>query len=1402
MWLFLILSGLAPFLELAGADDSIPKYMLVLPARLNYPSSDKLCMDLGDVETSVVLSITLETKNKTHVLLDGFRWHEKQLKCLTFTVPPPADGSEEVAAIRLSDAQGKIDEQKQVLIQKAESGTFLQMDKPIYSPGQLVQFRIITLDEGFMPLATEHQLVELQDPAGNRIAQWNNVQPDNGVVQLSYQLAAEPMLGVYRIIVDHGKAFLNFEVLEYVIRKFEVVVVQPAIIYSADSNFPLKVCGRYTYGKPVRGLMQISLCQKAYRYFWRSPDTTAPAPTDICQDFKGQTDRTGCFSATVELSQFRPSSYEYSHSIDVEASLEEAGTGVQANVARQFYMSDQAGSMNFVETDDYYHQGYPFRGKLKALQRDGSIMKNHDVFLVINLNNNQTNMLLTTDSNGIAEFSLDTEAWNGKGVSLEGRLHLEDPVYEPGKINQYHQNAFLYLQPYYTTAKSTVKVRRVPGVLPCNQEQEIQVDYSIKDSDLGEEGKAKGVTFSYYVTGKGKILMHGQKNVGGDGGGLQGSFSISLTFTSDFAPQPSLVVYSLFHDGGAIADKISFEVSMCFKNQVSLGLSQQQELPGTSIDLELKATPGSLCAIRAVDQSVLLLRNDRDFTNTTVYDRFYFLGGYPYQVTEYDHCDELGPIGDPMPLARSKRYSWRPWFDDGGVDFFSFLKVMGLKVLSNNKIKKPATCRHHYSPYGMVASRLLGGGLQSGSRPALASESCPWSSDADVDAQVRQNFPETWIWKLYNVDPSGEKSVALTVPDTITEWKVSMFCTSQSSGLGISSPARLTVFKPFFVDVTLPYSVIRGESFPMIATVFNYLKHCMWVQVILSKSEDYQVQPCKDCEYTSCLCAGEAKTYSWNVKASKLGVMNFTITTMALKSEQLCGGEQTAVPEKGRSDTLIKSLLVRPEGVLAEKAHSSLLCPEGASASDSFSLELPEDVVPDSARAQVSVLGYQRQLQYKHRDGSYSAFGESDGQGNTWLTAFVIKVFSKAEEYTFIDDEDIQAALRWLASYQQPDGSFANVGKLFHRTMKGGVNNVISLTAYIIGALLEAKKPLEDPVVKNGLDYLKTTVSDTTDIYVHGLLAYVFTLAGDVAMRQMLLTKLDQQAIKSGGQIYWSPRTGPASTENPWSQPESVSVELTAYVLLARLSPQNVSKEDIKKATDIVAWLAKQQNAYGGFASTQDTVVALQALAKYGAVTYTRSEDLLITVKSDKTFQQSFHVDDTNRLVLQQATLPDIPGEYAMQASGKGCGYVQAVLRYNIPPSKNEDTFTLDVKAVGKGCGQEAAPRFLTLHISASYVGSRGTSNMAMIEVKMLSGFHPVQGTNHDLKQQPLVKRVEIGEEHLTIYLDQLGKERQTYTLAMSQDIPVKDLKPAAVKVYDYYQPDEQSTVEYEDPCY
>ncbi|XP_034641885.1 alpha-2-macroglobulin-like protein 1 isoform X3 [Trachemys scripta elegans] len=1465
MWL-LLLSTLALLLQSAVTDDPVPNYVVVLPARLSYPSMEKVCMDLSNVKSSMLLTITLETKIKTYKLLDRFVWERRQLNCFSFPVPPPSGGTEEVATIQLSGGGGKskIAEKKQVLIQRASNSTFVQTDKPIYVPGQLVRFRIVTLNSNFIPLNDKYLLVELKDPENNRIGQWLNVKPARGIVQLSFQLAAEPPLGTYTINVDSGKAYSIFSVEEYVLPKFKVVVAEPTRIFTSDTSFPLKVCGKYTYGKPVQGTVQVSLCQTAYTWYI---DRTESEPTDICQNVTGQTDKTGCFSASVDLAFFSLVSPRYSHNINMVATLVEAGTGVEANATHVVFMSEQAGTMSFEDSDNYYHPGYPYSGKIKALDREGSILKKQPIFLVINAGNTQSHQNLTTDSTGVATFILDTATWNRSEVSLEGRFKLLDLVYGPTRIRQYYLNAFLHLKPYYSTTKSYLKIQRLRGVLPCGQKQVVQVDYSIDRMDLGD--KAREILFSFYVVGKRKLIEDGQKRVNiKKNGGLMGSFSIPLTFTSHFAPDPSLVVYAMFPDGGVVADKVQFTVSMCFKNQVNLEFSQQQDLPGATVNLQLRAAPNSLCAIRAVDQSVLLLRPERELSNSSVYGMLDFSnGGYPYQVDEYNDCYISRPfpmpVINPVPVDRSKRSIIpRPWFDQG-ADFFSFLKEMGLKILSNGKIKRPQDCRSYpiwYYKKNILMEAPMPPAIMEDSGRVPVVESQPPSVVESSESQVREFFPETWIWELYPIESSGKKQVPVTLPDTITEWKASMFCTSESSGFGISPTVGLTAFKPFFVDLTLPYSVIRGESFTLTATVFNYLKQCIRIQITLAKSEKYQVKSCKGCEYTSCLCADEARTYYWNVTATKLGEVNFTITTVALPSRELCGGRKVTVPNKGRSDTLIKPLLVRPEGVLMEKSHSSLLCPEGNSASDSVSLQLPEDVVLDSARAQVSVLGdimgsalqnldrlvqmpsgcgeqnmvlfapiiyvlqylektgqlseelktravgflqtgYQRQLQYKHRDGSYSAFGESDGEGNTWLTAFVTKCFIQAKRHIFIDDKNIEDALKWIAGNQQANGCYANVGKLFHTAMKGGINDNISLAAYITAALLEAGKPLADPMVKNSLQCLRNASSNATDIYTQALLAYVYSLAGDTVTRQLLLTKLDQQAIKSGGQIHWSRKPAQSPTEYSWSQPKSVDVELTAYVLLALLATEKVSKEEIASATGIVAWLARQQNAYGGFASTQDTVVALQALARYGAVTFIKSGNVSVTVKSGRNFQQSFHVEATNRLVLQQQPLPDIPGNYTIQAAGTGCVYVQTVLRYNVPPSKNAETFILRVRAGEDKCEKQTPPRFLSLNISVSYVGSRGTSNMVIIKLKLLSGFYPVRGTNYFLQQQPFVKRVEIGAEDLTIYLDQLNKETQTYSFTMSQDIPVKDLKPAVVKVYDYYQPDEQATVEYTDPC-
>ena len=71
--------------------------------------------------------------------------------------------------------------------------------------------------------------------------------------------------------------------------------------------------------------------------------------------------------------------------------------------------------------------------------------------------------------------------------------------------------------------------------------------------------------------------------------------------------------------------------------------------------------------------------------------------------------------------------------------------------------------------------------------------------------------------------------MSVKIPDTITTWYANGFALSTSDGIGISKPTTIRGFQPFFISLTLPYSVKRGEILKIPATVFNYLDKCPFI---------------------------------------------------------------------------------------------------------------------------------------------------------------------------------------------------------------------------------------------------------------------------------------------------------------------------------------------------------------------------------------------------------------------------------------------------------------------------------------------------------------------------------------------------------------------------------------------
>ncbi|NWH94482.1 A2MG protein, partial [Aegithalos caudatus] len=234
-------------------------YLVLVPFMIHTDSQEKICIQLTHLNESVTLSATLEYQGENRSLIDDVVSEKDVFTCIPFSLPKsrlPLPAM--FLTVTVKGATLQFSSQKLVVVQDSESLVFIQTDKPIYKPGQTVLFRIVSLDEEFRP-------VNEMDPKKNRLYQWTNVELEMGFIQLFFNLTSEPIQGTYRVVAQKaaGKTVQHsFSVEEYVLPKFEVTVKMPKVISILDEELKVTVCGLYTFGKPVPGLVNFRVCRK------------------------------------------------------------------------------------------------------------------------------------------------------------------------------------------------------------------------------------------------------------------------------------------------------------------------------------------------------------------------------------------------------------------------------------------------------------------------------------------------------------------------------------------------------------------------------------------------------------------------------------------------------------------------------------------------------------------------------------------------------------------------------------------------------------------------------------------------------------------------------------------------------------------------------------------------------------------------------------------------------------------------------------------------------------------------------------------------------------------------------------------------------------------------------------
>uniref|UniRef100_A0A8C3EQM3 CD109 molecule n=2 Tax=Corvus moneduloides TaxID=1196302 RepID=A0A8C3EQM3_CORMO len=1254
-----------------------------------------------------------------------------------------ASGNYELLVEGHADGRRIFSNRTSLMYMSKSSSVFIQTDKSMYKPGQDVLFRIVTVYPDLKPYKVSLNIY-IRDPRRKLIQQWLMEEGDLGVVSKKFQLSMNPPLGDWSIEVEvNGQVhYQRFKVMEYVLPKFDVMITTPLYYSLRDDDVTGVVSARYTYGKPVKGTVTVTCLSVSYWTNKRNITTTVEINGSVnvtCNKLMLQ-------NLNAEQSWHQGDS-DYIEPIEMIAVVTESLTGISQNSSTIIFPKQSDYFIEFLDYSRVIKPSLNFIATLKVSRSDSNQLTADERQNLVTITAQQSDLLFHHSSLS----HLENEATEERNLTVHvlnytvpenGVIDVEFPILSDTKT--------LRVQAEFLSSKTDIGVY---DVFSSPSQTYLQVKTKSQDIKAGKPFELSIASnkpvreYHYLVLSKEQIMAFGTK----------ATETFSLTAENSWAPLISILVFYVDELGVVVNDALTVPIQPALDDKIKISWSKDKVKPSEKVSLKISTTePGSVIGLSVVDRSTKLLGEGSDITEESVLHELNL-----YSTVQY------------FPLVRGS----------SGVFQKCSLWVSTDAVLEEDK--------EHFLYGGMIP-------IEDG-----FGDDMPVSKNGPPDFSnlyVRTHFPETWLWIDTEMRSDTETTMDAIVPDTITSWVASAFVISENGGLGVTAaPVEVTVI----LDM--------NDAFEIILTS-NEINATANQQSISVPSED-------------------GKTVQFPIKPKQLGEIPIKVTAISSVA----------------SDAVIQKILVKAEGLEQTYSQTVLLDLTGnkrQAVSKTLEFTFPLDVVSDSERVQVTAVGdllgpsihglsslikmpygcgeqnminfapnvyvlqyltktrqlkedirskavsflrkgYQRELLFQRDDGSFSAFGNEDPSGSTWLSAFVLRCFLQARPFLDIDEDVLMDTAKWIVRHQKLNGEFQEPGKVLHSDLQGGTSNPITLTAYIMSSLLGFPDKQHAYAIKTATNFLEDKLGEgISDNYTLALVTYALSWAKSTKAKEAL-NMLNQRAEHQGEFRFW---VTPASEISDSWQPRSIDIELAAYALLSHFH-----QDRLAEGIPIMKWLSHQRNHLGGFSSTQDTVVALQALSLFAALTAASKTEMDITVTAPSLeVPETFSIDTQNRFLLQAKEIP--PAQQmtiTVSAEGMGFAVFQLNVVYNTKHTdqrlrsvQNQEAFDLNVDVKD----DREDKNHLTLNVCTRYFGS-GTasrSGMVLMEVGLLSGFSlspdfvPLDKT---------VKKTEKDNGKVNLYLDSLNETQVCVDIPAVRDFKVANIQDASVTVVDYYEP-------------
>lgn len=711
------------------------------------------------------------------------------------------------------------------------------------------------------------------------------------------------------------------------------------------------------------------------------------------------------------------------------------------------------------------------------------------------------------------------------------------------------------------------------------------------------------------------------------------------------------------------------------------------------------------------------------------------------------------------------------------------------------------------------------------SADAMISTSFTMEQIGAAPAHVRSYFPEAlYINPEILTDGSGAATITIPLADSITTWRMAMLASTESGALG-SSVSGIKVFQDFFVDLDLPVTLTQGDRISIPVAIYNYRSQRGAIELKLQPDDWFSLVD-DTSEKNVSVDSGKVGSSQFTVEAKRIGKYKLTLSaTMAggdrsdvvvREIEVVPNGREQNFVFNGRLEKTVQHSVTFPAGSIPDAStifvrlypgplsqiiegmDSILQMPGGCFEQTSSStypnvlaldyMKRTKKLTPEvHAKAEGYIAnGYQRLLTFEVPGGGFSWFGQAPA--NKILTAYGLMEFSDMSKVYDVDPNVIRRTQAWLASQQQPDGSWKPDTQFINEGATNRYNSdALRITAYIAWALEDTG--FRGPVVDKAKQFIESQVASGIDTYTLAVVANFavdFGTDRDFTRRAMQLL-LDAHAEKDE-QAWWTDQQTPM-----YSSGASAAIETTALAAQALLKWGQASGV-VRKA---MTYISSKKDAAGNWGTTQATIMALRALLLASEVGTADVKGAVQVLLNGKTVEQLVLNADNNDL-LHQFVLKGIDttqvNTVELQFDGNGGLAYQVVGRYFVPWAATATQESLSIHVSYDRT--QLARNDIATETVAIHNNLASTANMVMVDIGIPPGFDLLTEDLQEIQQSTVASRsgrlekFSLTATQAILYFNALGpQESVTLHCRLRAKYPIR-AKTAQSRVYEYYDPD------------